>query len=90
MRSYNNQEGHLQDNEKIVNQCSGQRFENETIVQKDNLDDKFINAIEKDGFENHFDESQLQEEDPKKEEEDLYEDEIEEPETFEEDGYKID
>lgn len=90
MRNYNNNEDQIQDNKSLVNQYNCQKFNDANTVKEENLDHDFLNAIDRDDFKNHFDESQLQEEDPKKEDEDLYEDEIEEPETFEEDGYKID
>lgn len=90
MRNYNNNEDQIQDNQSLVNQYNCQKFNDANTVKEENLDHDFLNSIDRDDFKNHFDESQLQEEDPKKEDEDLYEDEIEEPETFEEDGYKID
>ena len=60
--------------------------------EQNNLDSEFENALDVDDFENDFDENDLEEKDSGEEDQEENHDEnsVEEPKTFEDDGYKID
>lgn len=90
----------IQDNQSYVDLYQ-QENEEENLLYKEetsepteneNLDTAFSNALDLDEFENDSDENDPEEETPKENEEDENHDqeEITEPETFADDGYKID
>lgn len=59
--------------------------------EQHNLDNEFTNALDVDDFENNFDDNDLEEENSEDDQEENYdENAIDEPETFSDDGYKID
>lgn len=103
-RNYNQEEENFTENnqsyvdqyqkEHVTDGTEGQALsEEETAAEEQNyLDSEFSDALDQDDFENDFDENQLEEEDSKDENEDenYSEEQIEEPETFADDGYKID
>ncbi|WP_163397546.1 hypothetical protein [Flavobacterium fluviatile] len=91
-----------QDNQSYVEQYQQENSEEENLLKQDetpeppeneNLDTEFSNALDLDDFENDFDENDSEgEEDPEQneKEENYDQQEIAEPETFADDGYKID
>lgn len=85
------------DNQSYIDQYEQENSDEETAepTENENLDTEFSNALDLDDFENDFDENDEQEEDPKEneeenEEENYDQEEITEPDTFADDGYKID